>query len=301
MSTKEFQVRTPDGLKLCCRTWLVPDGTPVKGRALFLHGFGEFLDAFNEWFPLVSEAGYEVTAYDQRGHGNTALSPEDFGKSNEALLMNDIETMVSFMLEESENGQTPFILWGFSMGGANCLNYMAKGQQRNQIDLYISVGPYLETHPDINKGLNALKLWVMPYLAKVYPSYTDVADLRPEMSTNNPEKWKLYKKQPLRHSRATVEFMNDAVNRGRNLRKKSYIADLAERPLLLCHGTGDQICDVRATEEFFNLAELDDKTLDLYPGLPHELMQCVDKDRLEHWRRVCEWLDNHVAHSPNAI
>lgn len=300
MSTNEFQVKSFDGLKLCCRTWKVPAGTPVKARALFLHGFGEFLDAFNEWFPLVSEAGYEVTSYDQRGHGSTAVSPKEFGKSNEAMLMGDIEAMVSFMLEERKKEDIPLILWGFSMGGANCLNYMAKGNKRDSIDLYISVGPYLETHPDTNKGLNAAKLWVLPYLAKIYPSYADAAELKPEISNNNPEKWKLYREQPLRHTRATVEFMNDAVNRGRNLRKESYIAGIAQRPLLLCHGTGDQICDVRATKEFFNLVKLNDKTLDLYPGLPHELMQCVDKDRLEHWRRVHEWLDEHISHLTKA-
>lgn len=298
MSTKDFTVKSYDNLKLCCRTWYPPTDTPTKARILFIHGFSEFLDAYKDWFPLVTKAGYEVTMYDQRGHGNTAKSKKDLGVSHEEGVMGDLETMVSHV---SEGYEGPLILWGFSMGGATCLNYMVIGQKKERIDLYISVGPFIRSHPDTAKGLNGLKLKIIPYVVKFWPSYKDKADLKPEDTTNNPEKWESYRKEPLRHLQSTALFMHDALARGERLLDPQFIAQIADRPLLLCHGESDNVCDVECSKEFIKIARLSDKTLDLYPGLPHEIMQCVDKDRFDHWQKVQTWLDSHVEKLPNKV
>jgi len=290
MPITNFKVKSFDGLELNCRKWS-PETTP-RARVLFIHGYSEFLDAYEDWFPLVADAGIEVIMYDQRGHGATARTQKDYGVSNERCIAADLECMVDSVTKDYTG---KLILWGFSMGGAICLNYMILGKQKSRFDMYISVGPYIETSKSTNRGLNAIKLAIAPYVAKIWPTYVDYATLNPQMTNNNPDKWDEYHKQPQRHLRSTAEFMNDAVNRGKRLLDPNFVKNIVDKPLLLSHGTGDLVCEFSAAEKFFEIAKLSDKTLDVYEGLPHELMQCVEKDRLEHWKRIEDWIDTHLA------
>jgi len=285
MGYKNFKVTSFDGLELSCRKWS-PDG-PVRARALYLHGYSEFLDCYLDWFPLVNEIGIEVIMYDQRGHGQTARSHDDYGVSNDEKTFGDLEAMVDYATTDYTG---KLILWGFSMGGALVLNYMVIGKQKERFDLYISIAPFIEPDSHVKQGLAGWKIYFLPWLAYFWPHYCQTLDLYPEMLTNDPQKWEPYRHQPHRHLRLTLEFMNDGINRGRRLLDPKFNKNIVDRPLLLSHSTDDWACEFDASKKFIEIAPLSDKTLDVYTGLPHELMQCLEKDRMEHWRREKTWL-----------
>lgn len=293
MSTiKESTVTSFDGLVLYTRTWCPPPNVPTKARILFVHGFGEFAQCYDDWFPRVAEDGYEVTSYDQRGFGNTAKKVKAEGKSNEALVMNDLESMVNYV---SDGWKGKLILWGFSMGGATCLNYMVIGKKKELFDLYISGGPEIEVSKELKQGFNGLKMKLLPYAVKILPNYTETIPLAAETANNNPKNWELYPKQELRTLVTSVEYMNDALIRGKRLLDPAFIANIVDKPLLLSQGTGDRICDPDASKEFIEKVKLTDKTLDLHPDMPHELMHNMPENQDELWKVTKQWIDARVS------
>lgn len=292
MSTiKESSVTSSDGLVLYTRTWSPPPNVDTKARILFIHGFGEFAECYDDWFPRVADDGFEVISYDQRGFGNTAKKIKAEGKSNEGFVMSDLESMVNYV---SDGWKGKLVLWGFSMGGAICLNYMILGKKKELFDLYISGGPEIEVAKELKGGLNGLKMKLLPYLVKILPNYTETVPLNAELANNNPKNWELYPKQELRTLVTSAEYMNDALIRGRRLLDPAFIANIVDKPLLLSHGTADRICDCDASKEFIEKVKLTDKTLDLRPGMPHELMHNKPEDQDELWKITKNWLDTRL-------
>jgi hypothetical protein len=66
------------------------------------------------------------------------------------------------------------------------------------------------------------------------------------------------------------------------------IAELSPRPVLLMHGTSDEVRSDIGTRELYELAA-EPKELVLYPGCGHDLIECrekIEQDLLEWLRRV---------------
>lgn len=290
MTTTDFTLPA-DGATLVCRSWSPPEGQNVKARIVYVHGFSEHILAYDEWFPSIASEGYHVTMYDARGHGKTAKNPSEFGRSNEKQVMSDLEVVVSHVLADWEGKA---ILWGFSMGGAVVLNYMAIGKQCNRFDAYISVGPLIRNAPEIMTFMNRLKVKLLPTVNRIWPSYHEVVPLDPSMTNNNPRQQEVMRKDPLRHQTSTVGLMYGAITRGERLMDPSFQAKLVDKPLLLCHGTGDRLCDWRTSKEFMEQVKLTDKKLNLYEGLPHELALNLPEDAEKYKQDVLSWLSERV-------
>jgi acylglycerol lipase len=62
-------------------------------------------------------------------------------------------------------------------------------------------------------------------------------------------------------------------------------------PLLILQGTGDVVVDFRGAEELHRRAGSPDKTLKLYPGLYHDLVN--EPERQQVLDDLVEWLDAH--------
>ena len=60
-------------------------------------------------------------------------------------------------------------------------------------------------------------------------------------------------------------------------------------PLLILHGTADRVAEVAASQDLDRRAESSDKTLRLYPGLYHEVLN--EPEREQVLADVLAWLD----------
>ena len=63
-------------------------------------------------------------------------------------------------------------------------------------------------------------------------------------------------------------------------------------PLLILHGTADRVAAVEASQELFQRAEATDKTLRLYPGLYHEVLNEPEKEQV--LADLIEWIDQRL-------
>jgi len=64
-------------------------------------------------------------------------------------------------------------------------------------------------------------------------------------------------------------------------------------PLLILHGTADCVAAVEASEDLFQRAASTDKTLHLYPGLYHEVLNEPEKEQFLN--DLIGWLDERVV------
>ena len=65
-----------------------------------------------------------------------------------------------------------------------------------------------------------------------------------------------------------------------------------EIPLLILHGTADRVAAVEASQELFQRAAATDKTLRLYPGLYHEVLNEPEKEQVRD--DLIEWIDRRM-------
>ena len=60
------------------------------------------------------------------------------------------------------------------------------------------------------------------------------------------------------------------------------------QPLLLMHGSADELCDPRGSERLYERAASTDKTLKVYDGLAHEVLN--EPERREVVGDITSWL-----------
>lgn len=112
--------------------WKVPKGVEYKGIIVYVHGFGEYAVLYTEFFDKLSQQGYEIFFFDQRGSGDT--SPGDLvGVTDEYHTFNDLDFIVKTVLDRREDKTEKVFVGGHSMGGGIVLNYAIKGKYRDHV------------------------------------------------------------------------------------------------------------------------------------------------------------------------
>lgn len=244
-----------NGAKFKTVTWKVPSDVEYKGKIIYVHGFFEHSSIYTEVFDKLSQAGYEVFFFDQRGAGATSPGKE-VGKTDEYHVFNDLEFMIKHNLDARTNPDEKFILGGHSMGSGIVLNYGIQGKYKDHIRAIFAVGPLIKLHP--NTEPNIVLRTLAPVLNKLLPTFKIDSKLNYDYITSN-EKWKNYIKSHDTKLIGTVRQFNDMFVRGEKLTKKEYVDKFGPNiPLLLLHGTNDNINYIEGTKKFYEL--LNDKS-----------------------------------------
>lgn len=116
MIKKEFTVVSDfDGLALKGIVF-EPENTP-KGIVQFVHGMCEHKHRYEDLMEFFAQNGYIAAAYDQRGHGYSVKSEEDFGwfgDPNGKAIVEDAAQITKYL--KAEYPELPLTLFGHSMG-----------------------------------------------------------------------------------------------------------------------------------------------------------------------------------------
>ena len=65
-------------------------------------------------------------------------------------------------------------------------------------------------------------------------------------------------------------------------------------PLLILHGAADQVTDPRVSQFLYEKANTKDKTLKLYEGAYHSILEGEPDDRISTAiKDIISWLDSH--------
>ncbi|UWG95391.1 alpha/beta hydrolase [Dehalobacter sp. DCM] len=143
----------PDSnFSLFMRRW-IPKDAPVIGIVLIIHGIAEHSRRYAPFAERLTEAGYVVYAYDQRGHGKTIQKPEDqgdIGKDGWKLLSQDVHGMITVI--QGDYADLPLFIFSHSLGTLVTQSYLSAYRDQQEIAGVILSGPVGEAKPRLIFG-----------------------------------------------------------------------------------------------------------------------------------------------------
>jgi alpha-beta hydrolase superfamily lysophospholipase len=272
MQTQEWMWKSFDGLDMFGRRWM-PEGDP-RAVIVLVHGLGEHCGRYSHVGEMLAGEGYALLGFDLRGHGKSG-GQRGHAASFEAF-MKDIDSMFS-QAADLFPGKRQFI-YGHSLGGILTLNYVLR--RRPPLAGAVVTSPGLRTALEAQKG----KVALAKMLGALLPSSGLPSGLDAAAISRDPEVVRRYREDPLVHdkitfgmARALLEAINWAFD---------HAAEFSV-PLLLMHGTADQIAYDRGSKEFAALVK-GNCTLKLWDGLTHETHNEPEKEQVFAYLR--EWL-----------
>jgi alpha-beta hydrolase superfamily lysophospholipase len=248
---------------------------------IFQHGLGEHCGRYQNLLKAMEGTGTAFYAMDARGHGRSE------GKKGHVeslrLCAHDLHDFVKLVSQEQKTEQV--FLLGHSLGGIITILYAAEHQQYLRGLILSSAGIKLHMSTYMKLARIAAR-----GLASFYPSLTLGSNLNQKYLSHDPQVIADYQADPLVHGRVSVALGHAMFRAQEDLYK---IAPLLHVPLYIMHGTGDKITDSKGSEKFYQLAGSTDKTLRLYDGLYHEMINEKTGDKEPVLKELKEWILAH--------
>lgn len=277
MSTQQFNWKNADNQEIFAQYW-----APEEPKAVIamVHGMGEHSQRYEGWAKRFNKEGFAFTAIDHIGHGKTD-GKRGHVKDYETLLAT-ADKLIEKTAELFPN--KPIFLYGHSMGGGVVLNYAIQNTSAD-IKGVIASSPWLKLAfdpPAIQVALGNL-------VKNILPSLTQSTKLDVNAISRDPEEVKTYSNDPLVHDRISTMFFTEAYQAGLDAIQH---ADKIKHPVLLFHGTSDQLTSYKASEEFSKKVKAPIK-FELFEGAYHEIHNDLDRDKL--FQLILDWLNNHLS------
>jgi len=259
---------TTGGLKLFEQRW-APAGTP-RGVLAICHGYAEHSGRYAWTAAQLTARGYAVEALDLRGHGRSG-GERVFVNTFEEYL-EDVDRFLARV--RARHPGLPIFLLGHSMGGGVVTAYV------------VARNPKLA---GVLLSGSAL-LGPRPAPAPSAPA-TPPAPLPASAISRDPAVVAAYENDPLVYRGLPRADRASAFAGAFKLVQEGM--DAIDLPLLIMHGTGDLLVPFAGSENLFARAASKDKTLKLYEGLYHEILNEPEKDRVV--ADILEWLDRRTS------
>ena len=276
MTRTDGTLTSRDGTELFFQHWQI-DG-PTKAVLCLVHGLGEHSGRYDHVAETFNAAGYAVIAFDTRGHGR---SPGTRGHTPFDRTMEDVTALLDRAAELYPG--LPRFLYGHSLGGLIVLTHVLR--------VHPEITGVVATSPGLASPLldQKLKIGAAKLLGSVLPTVTVPTGLDANLISRDPEVVKVYLDDPLVHDKSTLALGRDGALAAEYALEHAGEVDV---PLLVVHGTGDEITYARGSEEF--VAKVPgDKALHLYDGAFHETHN--EPESAQVLADTIAWLDAHVA------
>ena len=278
MIINDYFQKSSDGTNLYFKEW-IPEGEK-KAIICLVHGLGDHSGWYNSLVNYLTNNGFIVTSFDQRGHGKSQ------GKrghtSSYEILLKDINLLIDSSEKHFEN--LPVFLYGHSFGGNLVLNYAIRYHPK--ISGVVSTSPWLRLY----KQPNVFTYSFATLLDKIWPSFTFSNAIIPDNLSHDELIKATYIKDPLVHGFITARLLKNAHKRG------LWAIDHANEiniPILLFHGDSDKITSSKSSEEFYTNAKEGLCTFKLWPGLFHSLHN--ESSNQELFVHLKKWLDSILS------
>jgi alpha-beta hydrolase superfamily lysophospholipase len=278
MNTTEWKWKTGDGLEMYSKAWL-PDGK-ARGVVCLVHGVGEHIGRYQADGEALTAGGYILAGYDQRGFGRSE-GRRGHSPSPEAYY-NDLDLFLADIARRYP-GQVYF-LYGMSMGAIFVLAY--PHIRKTTVAGVIAHDPALKSSVEEQK----FKVFLTKVLGRIVPEFTLDSGIKFEMLSRDPKVAAEVDNDPLCHTKVTAGWGLTM------LRAVALVFENAPRyplPLLLMHGTKDEIAYPSSSTLFADLVPKDKVTLKMWEGFMHELH--TDPEKAEVFKVMVDWLDKQLA------
>lgn len=266
-------LKAKDGLDLYfCKD--IPDNP--KAVVVVVHGLAEHCGRYDYVTRAFNQAGYGVYRFDNRGHGRSGGERAYVDSFHDYF--DDADVVVEKARADYPN--LPVFLLGHSMGGFIAAGYGAKypGKLRGEVFSGAAVRP-LPAFAFLDDMEN--------YRARGREALPNALG---HLVSRDPAVVRDYAADPLVLKSITLQLAGAVWKDG--VAWVGGHAAFIDAPCLILHGGDDRIVPPDASQWLHGNVSSRDKTLKMYPGLYHEIMNEREKD--EVLTDIVDWLDAHA-------
>ncbi|MBE6039077.1 MAG: alpha/beta hydrolase [Anaerofustis stercorihominis] len=264
-----------DGTKLYSYKSIVENS---KAVICIVHGLGEHCGRYDYFTQKLNDAGYSVYSFDLYGHGQSEGKRGYLDRFDRY-----VDEAVSLVnIAKSENPGKKVFLFGHSMGG--CVAAYTGEREKGLVDGVILSGACTDTPPAAAKLTGIIKI-----LGSIAPNAT-LGNSLGDLVSRDPAVVELYNTDPLNLKKLTFALYKQFCVLGTSHVKNN--AKSFSYPVLILHGGEDKLSDPSASVNFEKNISSQDKTLKIYDGLFHEILNEPEKDEVIN--DILIWLSERV-------
>ena len=275
VSTTQAPFTLRDGENLAVYDWPLHPAQRPRAVVLIVHGLGEHAWRYDHVARRLNAWGFQVRAYDQRGHGESGgargVLPADHA------LLADLAEVVDDTRENLCNPWAcPMVLLGHSMGGLVTARFVAE-RLRPVEGLVLS-------SPALDPGLSGWQKALIAVLYRLAPNLAVGNGLDATQLSHDPAVAPAYLADPRNHNRISARLARFIE------RESAFTVAAAPRwalPTLLMYAGADALVHPRGSRQFAAAAPPEVVLSRCFDGLYHELFNERDADpvfeTLEHW------------------
>ncbi|KAG5983148.1 hypothetical protein E4U55_000697 [Claviceps digitariae] len=289
-----------EDISLYSKTW-TPDG-PIIAKLVFVHGFSEHINRYNDFFPKLAEKGIQVFGWDQRGWGRSVTKPAHKGLTGPtSQVVADVAAFIRDKLPSpSDASVVPLFVMGHSMGGGEILILAGNPQYA---DLVSQVRGWILECPFVGfpagEEPSNIKIWIGRWIGRFLPRQQLKHVVPPEYFSRDEAVVQAVRDDPLCHNTGTLEGLASLLDRTALLSSGNFTLSNQVRSILLTHGTKDKACSYVAAANFLQSQHnVHDKTTKLYDGAYHQLHADFCKDAFTN--DVIDWIQERAEKNDTA-
>jgi len=263
------------GLKIATRSWS-PVGA-VRGIMILVHGFNSHSGYFAWAGERFAEDGFAVYALDHRGRGKS--EGERFYVEHFSDWLADVNTLTD--IARSENPGLPVYMLGHSVGGVIASSYVYEHQEE-------IAGLICESFA-FDVGLPQLVQLALEGASYLIP-HLPVYSLKNEIFSRDPAVIEQMDNDPLiANEKQPAETAAEVLKAAARL--KEHMPNI-KVPVFIIHGTDDKATRYQGSQYFYDNVGSADKTLKLYEGGYHDLLNDIDKETV--MADILAWVNERI-------
>jgi alpha-beta hydrolase superfamily lysophospholipase len=266
------------GVRIFWQAWL-PDCKP-QGVVAMAHGVSEHSGRYAWTGEQLAARGYALYALDHRGHGRSEGARAMIDRVDNAVA--DLGELIGIADGESDGQGKPF-LFGHSMGGFLALAFATRRQEDIQGLMLSAPVAVLEAASPIQRVAGQVLSAIAPKLG--------VFDIDSSTVSRDPEVVRDYDADPLNyHGKLPARTVHEMAQ---EIGRFPQAVPAITVPLLVQVGTGDMLVPPQSSELVYGWASSEDKTIERYDGLFHEILNEPERDAVV--ADTVAWLDAHTS------
>ncbi|MGC4189780.1 MAG: alpha/beta hydrolase [Thermomicrobiales bacterium] len=260
------------GVIVATAAW-IPDAP--RAILVFSHGHAEHAGRYALLVTTMVSEGFVVATLDHRGHGRSsgtralAMRFDDY--------VDDLGTVVT--RTKAAFPGLPLVLFGHSMGGLIAVRYAEARPET--VDFLITSGPALI----IDEGTSPIARKAGEVIARVAPAAPVPRSEGNVLSTDETIGIGFDADHRTHHGETRMRTAVEMVHAGEDARTWF---DRLTMPLLAMHGADDELTSPRGTELLYKGASTSDRTIVLWPGMRHELLNEPDRGAVMQF--IVDWI-----------
>lgn len=260
-----------NGRQIFWRTWLAEK---PKAVIVLAHGASEHSGRYGHFAGEMADAGISVYALDHQGHGRSGGDRALLESIDSAVA--DIDQLVD--RAAAANPGLPLFLLGHSMGGALSIEYTLRHQAK--LTGLVLSGPLAV----LDAAPAPLRL-VASILSRFFPTLP-LVDIEADGVSSDPAIVEDYVSDPLNHH-GKLPVRTVAELSGIVLSFPDRLPTITI-PLIVMHGGDDILIPSEAAELVHGKATSEDKEIEIYPGLAHEILNEPSWEEIS--KRIRDWI-----------